>query len=360
VRLRQFLPALVLAWCAAELCAWFDTPLPWMIGPLFATAAACMLGAPLAAPVQAREAGQWAIGTTLGLYFTPQVVAVLGHEAGWLALSVIFALASGWLGGVALQRLSGVDRATAFFAMAVGSAAEMAVQAERHGARIDRVAAAHSLRIMLVVGIIPFALRAWSGHGLAAGLDLFVPAAQAVAAGPLLVLVALTAAGSMVLKRLRVPNAWVIGALLVAGSLTAAGIHLSRLPEPVVRAGQLCIGVALGTRFTPDFALSGQRDHLRTGHAGAGGRLWYCRRSGGRPAPRHHDPGYVAWRDCRDGIDSARAAPGRADRDRISCGAHAGGRFGNRAVIPLVWQFGLGLCFYSKAGTAMAFPASND
>jgi membrane AbrB-like protein len=259
VRLRQFLPALVLAWCAAELCAWFDTPLPWMIGPLFATAAACMLGAPLGAPVQAREAGQWAIGTTLGLYFTPQVVAVLGHEAGWLALSVTFALASGWLGGVALQRMTGVDRATAFFATAVGSAAEMAVQAERHGARIDRVAAAHSLRIMLVVGIIPFALRAWSGHGLAAGLDLFVPATQAVAAGPLLVLVALTAAGSMVLKRLRVPNAWVIGALLVAGSLTAAGIHLSRLPEPVVRAGQLCIGVALGTRFTPDFARTAPR-----------------------------------------------------------------------------------------------------
>ena len=255
MRLRQFLPALVLAWCAAELCVWFDTPLPWMLGPLFATAAACMLGAALAAPVQAREAGQWAIGTTLGLYFTPQVLAALGHYAGCLALSVTFALASGWLGGVALQRMSGVDRATAFFAMAVGSAAEMAVQAERHGARVDRVAAAHSLRIMLVVGIIPFALRTWSGPGVA----LVAPATPAVATGPLLFLVALTAAGSMALKRLRVPNAWVIGSLLVAGSLTAAGIDLPRLPEPVVHAGQLCIAVALGTRFTVAFARTAPR-----------------------------------------------------------------------------------------------------
>ena len=257
--LQQFLPALALAYCAAHLCTWLDTPLPWMIGPIFATALACMLGAPLAAPVQAREAGQWAIGTTLGLYFTPQVLAVLGSYYGWIVLAVAFALASGWLGGVALQRLAGVDRSTAFFAMSVGSAAEMAVQAERHGARVDRVAAAHSLRIMLVVGIIPFALRAWSGHGMARGLDLFVPATSTVATGPLLVLMAATAAGSLVLKRLRVPNAWVIGSLLVALALAAGGIHLSRLPEWMVRTGQLFIGVALGARFTPGFARTAPR-----------------------------------------------------------------------------------------------------
>ena len=104
--LQKFLPALALAFCAAHLCIWLDTPLPWMIGPIFATAAACMLGVPLRAPVQAREAGQWAIGTTLGLYFTPAVLAVLGAYSGWIVLAVAFALASGWLGGVALQRLA--------------------------------------------------------------------------------------------------------------------------------------------------------------------------------------------------------------------------------------------------------------
>jgi len=250
---RTFLPALALAFCAAQLCSWLDTPLPWMIGPIFATAAACMLGAPLRAPVQAREAGQWAIGTTLGLYFSAAVLAVLARYWAWIALAVAFALVLGWCGGVLLQRLANVERGTAFFAMAVGGAAEMAVQAERHGARVDRVAAAHSVRLMLVVGTIPFALRAWSEHGLGAGTDLFAPAAGSVHPAGLVLLIVLTGTGSLLLKRRRVPNAWVIGSLLVALLLTASGIHLSRVPEWMVRTGQLLIGVSLGTRFTPAF-----------------------------------------------------------------------------------------------------------
>lgn len=256
---RSFVPALVLALAAAQLCVRLDTPLPWMVGPLFATAAACMLGARLGAPVQARQAGQWAIGTALGLYFSAPVLAVLMRYAPWIALAVLFALGLGMAGGWLLQRVSDTDRATAFFAMAAGGAVEMAVQGERHGALIERVAAAHGLRIMLVVATLPFAVRWWSGHGLGLGHDLFVPAASSVDLAGLALLAGATCAGAMLLKRLRVPNAWVIGPLLVALALTAGGIHLSRLPEWMIRAGQLLIGTALGARFTPAFVHTAPR-----------------------------------------------------------------------------------------------------
>lgn len=253
------LGALLLAWCAAQLCVWLDTPLPWMIGPLFATAAACMMGAPLAAPVQVRAAGQWVIGTALGLYFTAPVLAALVSYAGSIALAVLFALLLGLAGGRLLQRLSGADRSTAFFAMAVGGASEMAAQGERHGAGVEGVAAAHSLRIMMVVGIIPLAIRWWGGHDLGPGLDLFVPGAAQVSYGPLLLLVLLTSLGGIVLSRFGVPNAWVIGPLSVAIALTAGGVHLSRLPEWVIAGGQLFIGISLGTRFSPGFVHTAPR-----------------------------------------------------------------------------------------------------
>jgi uncharacterized membrane protein AbrB (regulator of aidB expression) len=45
---RGFAGAPLLGLAAALACVWIDTPLPWLIGPLFSTAIACMLGARLA------------------------------------------------------------------------------------------------------------------------------------------------------------------------------------------------------------------------------------------------------------------------------------------------------------------------
>lgn len=250
---RPFLCALAAGLLAALLCMYLNTPLPWMIGPLFATAALRLCGLDLSAPVRVREAGQWAIGTALGLYFTAPVLAVLAAQAGWIATAVAFALALGCFCAWLLHKLSRTDRTTAFFAMAVGGASEMAVQGEHHGANVERVAAAHSLRIMMVVGIIPFAIRYWGEHGLGMGTDLFVPGARTVQPLGLLVLIVLTSCAALALKKGRLPNAWVIGPLLMALVLTAFGVHLSRLPEWMVKAGQLFIGISLGTRFTPGF-----------------------------------------------------------------------------------------------------------
>jgi len=257
--MRGFLPALALAFIAARACIALDTPLPWMIGPLFSTAIACMLGARLAAPVQTREAGQWAIGTALGLYFSAPVLGALARNLPWIALAVAFALCLGIAASALLRRLAGCDEPTAFFAMAVGGASEMAVQGERHGAQVERVAAAHSLRIMMVVGTIPFAVRWWSSHGWGAGIDPFTPLAAVVQPGGLLVLTLVTSGAALLLKRCGVPNAWVIGPLLVALALTAYGVRLSSLPEWMVRTGQLFIGISLGTRFTPRFVHTAPR-----------------------------------------------------------------------------------------------------
>jgi membrane AbrB-like protein len=208
-----------------------------------------MAGLRLKAPVQVREGGQWAIGTALGLYFTPAVVKVLVSYIGYIAAGVAFALLLGAVCAWLLHKLSGVDRTTAFFAMAVGGASEMASQGERHGAQVDRVAASHSLRIMMVVILIPFLFKFADVHGL----DVFIPGARAVHYGGLLALIVLTSAGALLFKRLNSPNSWVLGPMAVAIALTASGINLSALPEWMVHLGQLFIGISLGTRFTPEF-----------------------------------------------------------------------------------------------------------
>jgi membrane AbrB-like protein len=224
-------------------------PLPWFTGPLLAIGAVNLLGGHLTGLPFARDGGQWIIGTALGLYFTPEVVREVLRLAPWVALNVAFCVALGAAGAWLLRRLTGESGTTAFFAMAIGGASEMAAQAERFGGRVDRVAAAHSLRIMVVALIVPFALQ-WAG---AQGLDPYQPAASRFDWTGFVVLAALTGGGAAVLARLGAPNVFMIGPLLVAAAITAGGQQFSALPDPVLNGGQLLIGIALGTRFSPEF-----------------------------------------------------------------------------------------------------------
>ncbi|HEU4620906.1 MAG TPA: AbrB family transcriptional regulator [Burkholderiaceae bacterium] len=251
--MTRFFAGLVVALIGAWICVNLHTPLPWLIGSLFATATVQMahrrLGLELRCPVAARNAGQWAIGCALGLYFTPAVVALVARLAPWIALGIAYAFVLGFAMAWGLRKLVAIDRATAVFAMAIGGASEMAVQGERAGARVDRVAAAHSLRVVMVVTLIPFAYKFL---GLS-GVDPYEAGTRIVSATGLVGLMALTCAGALAWQRLGAPNAWVIGPLLVAIVLTASGHHLSALPMPLINLGQLLIGLSLGSRFTPEF-----------------------------------------------------------------------------------------------------------
>jgi membrane AbrB-like protein len=250
---------LALASVAALLAERLHAPLPWLIGPLLAVGLAGVLGAPVDCPAPLRHAGQWAIGTALGLYFTPAVLAAIVALAPALAAGIVWALLAGALFYRLLARTSGAanaeERATAFFSAAIGGASEMAVLGERHGGRVDRIAMAHSVRVLIVVVAIPFGLQ-WLGLR---GIESTAPGPSVVHLGGLGVLAALTLAGASVMQRLRLPNPFVLGSMAVAIGLTGSGIELSALPPSVSHAGQLLIGCALGARFEPGFLRSAPR-----------------------------------------------------------------------------------------------------
>jgi len=125
----------------------------------------------------------------------------------------------------------------------------MAVLGERFGARVDRVAAAQSLRILIVVAIIPAAYALLGLHGA----DPYVPGATSFDPLGFLGLMAATFVGGLVFQRVRLANAFVLGSLAVAIPLTAAQVDLSAMPQLASNAGQCLLGCALGSRFQRDF-----------------------------------------------------------------------------------------------------------
>ena len=248
---------LLLALAAAVLCAWLRIPLPWMIGPLLATSLASIAGAPTRSWPPLRNAAQWLIATSLGLYFTPQVTALVAGLWWAILLAIVWALALGWGFGRWLHarhagRMGGspqVAWATTYFSGSIGGASEMTLLAEREGGRSDLVAAAHTVRLVIVTLVVPITLQYSGLHGL----DATLPGARVVDWRGLGLLAALTAAGGWLMARTGRANPWFMGALLVSMGITMAGIEWSAMPRELTNAAQLVIGVSLGVRFQREF-----------------------------------------------------------------------------------------------------------
>ncbi|MDH1557008.1 AbrB family transcriptional regulator [Stutzerimonas stutzeri] len=257
--MRQRLPA----WWATPLIGavggWLASlahwPLPWMVGSLLAVIAVRCSGWLVSEVPRGRQVGQWIVASAIGLHFTGEVMREVLAHFGVILAGAVGTLLLGLIGIFILLR-SGSDRATAFFASMPGGASEMVVLANRHQAEAASVAAAHSLRLLLVVLIVP-ALFTW-------GLPTVAAPPAAPVSWPWLA-VLLPAGGLLALlwKRLGQPNPWMLGPLTVCALASVAfDLHIG-LPGWAGALGQWLIGCSLACHFDRPFFRSAPAFLLR-------------------------------------------------------------------------------------------------
>ena len=228
----------------ASLIGW---PLPWMVGSLLAIILVrCLTPWQLAEIPGGRKCGQWIVGIGIGLHFTPVVMEqVLAHF--WLILAGALLTSVSSVIGVWLMRRSGEDRATAFFSSMPGGSGEMVNLGARNGAVLSRVAAGQSLRVLTVVLCVPAAFKYLLGEG--------TPALHPAAIN-IYWLAVLFPAGALlawIWQRLRQPNPWLFGPLLVSASGSIVwDLHIG-LPDGSSQTGQWLIGSGLGCHFNRAF-----------------------------------------------------------------------------------------------------------
>lgn len=254
-RLRPIITALAISLVGGSLFKLAHIPLPWMLGPLFCVGIAGVSGIRVGAIRGGRQAGQLVIGCGLGLYFTPEVSRhILNY--GWYILAAAFsAILIGAAGGLLLKRIAGISPITAYFASVPGGAAEMAVLAERAGARFDQVALSHSIRVLLAVSIIPIAVT-MSG---ANGSETYQPLTTLISVPGLIALCIMACGAGFVFMKAGIPNAWLLGPLAVSLLLTFSGQRMSSIPPLLAIAAQILIGCSLGSRFEPGFRSESRR-----------------------------------------------------------------------------------------------------
>ncbi|MBA6117630.1 AbrB family transcriptional regulator [Pseudomonas putida] len=229
------------------LASWVGWPLPWMVGSLLAIILVrCLTPWQLSEIPNGRKCGQCIIGLGIGLHFTPAVIEQVASHFVLIFCAALFTTLSSVI-GVWLLRRTGEDRATAFFASMPGGSGEMVNLGARNGAVLSQVAAAQSLRVLAVVLCVPALFKLLIGDGVA------LNHAGSVSWGWLAVIAPLGVAVGFLWQRLRQPNPWLFGPLLVAATLSLAGNLQIALPNGASQIGQWLIGSGLACHFNRAF-----------------------------------------------------------------------------------------------------------
>src|SRR5690349_6226734 len=235
-------------------------PLPWMVGSLLAIILVrCLTPWQLAEIPGGRKCGQWVVGIGIGLHFTPVVMEQVLSHFGLIFFGALVTSLSAVV-GVWLMRRTGEDRATAFFASMPGGSGEMVNLGARNGAVLSQVAAAQSLRVLAVVLCVPALFKFLLGDGVPLNHT------GSVSWSWLALIAPLGGAVALLWQRLRQPNPWLFGPLLVAATVSLAGNLQIALPNGASQIGQWLIGSGLAChvnraffRRAPSFLRSEER-----------------------------------------------------------------------------------------------------
>ena len=230
------------------------TPLPYMLGSLFASALAVAFAQQrfpegFVFPMKFRMLFVGVIGAMIGARLTPDVASLLPKMLVSIPAVLVFVLAAHALNYLILRRVGGYDRPTAYYAGSPGGLFESILFGEEAGADLRLLTLMQFLRIISVVTLVPIAMSLWEGHpvGSAAGVDfgggeavlLWVPG-----------VLALALVGVWLGLRLKLPAGQLIGPLVVVGALSVTGLVEIAAPGWLIAVAQVVLGTSLGVRFT--------------------------------------------------------------------------------------------------------------
>lgn len=234
------------AWLFGLGAYWLNVPLAWMIGALVFSATMRLSELPLEIPHNTRPAGQMLVASSVGLSFTPEAVSAMGSLLLPMLAAAILTIVIGFLVALLLMRMARVDVITATLASVPMGPVESANLANKHGIAPGPVVFSQTLRIVLLVLLIPPAMVALDGsvtdpHATLRETDWTLPGA--------LMLGAIALAGAGLFRLVSLSNPFFIGALAATALASALSVPVTAYPYPVLVVAQIFLGVWLGAVF---------------------------------------------------------------------------------------------------------------
>lgn len=227
--------------------AWLGLPLAWMLGAMAFTTVAAVAGVQVKVPNEFRIYFVAVLGLLLGSAFTPELFGEAGRIAIGLAAQTGFVVFATAISFVIYLRVGGYGTVTSYFSATPGGFSEMTLIGDSLGGDVPTISLNHAVRILIVVGIIPFYFRYVQGIAVPSA-----PATGSMAALGLedvLILGACGIVGYFLAKRLRLPAAALIGPLFLSAAVHLSGLTSATVPSEAAAVSLLVVGASIGGRF---------------------------------------------------------------------------------------------------------------
>lgn len=244
--------ATLTAACLGAALFWLlHVPLAYILGSMVGAALVGNLLAPMKGGRHMRRFSQLFVGASVGAVMD---ATVLDGMLRLFPLMLAMAVGANLLGlmlVVPVARLAGIDRLTALLSCLPAGMAEMATLAHELEADEQSVAIIHTLRVIIVLTLVPLWLVV-IGHPVV-NTALFSSTTEPLSA--LLFLAAIIIASlaiGIIATKLRVINAFIVVPTLLSIALIGLGFRIPHVPASILVAAQIGIGASIGLRFRFD------------------------------------------------------------------------------------------------------------
>ena len=219
-------------------------PAAWLSGAMVFVAVATLAGVPTVMPDRLRDALFVVIGVSMGAGVRPDVVERIGDWPVSMALLLVVVVCVTFAGYAVLHFGAKWSRETAFFGAIPGALNYVIALATDRGADLPRIASSQSLRLFVLVAILPFAVVSTSGTLEGEGGVVEVSTWFEILIGLPLCLLA-----SLIAQKLNVPGGLMTGAFFMSAGLNASGAWTLILPVYLVVPCFVMMGAMIGCRF---------------------------------------------------------------------------------------------------------------
>nr|WP_321526693.1 AbrB family transcriptional regulator [uncultured Cohaesibacter sp.] len=244
-RAFQVVALYAIAFAGGAIAHWIDFPAAWLTGSLLAVAITSLAGLRYKLPNLLRDLGFAQVGLILGSGFSPdmlQAIASWPLSIAMLAVTVVAIAASAyWV----LRKVGHWDHETALFASLPGALSYIIVIAEDSRADMTRVAIAQSLRVFVLISVLPIILAPYT-DGTTSRIGPGTMTLDLMHLGLMILGVALLAPIAL---RLKIPSGLMLSGVVVSGTLYLTGVYHEPFPNWFTIPGYLTVGINIGGRF---------------------------------------------------------------------------------------------------------------